>query len=213
MNRRNLFWVGLAVMLLAVAVVTSGRRNDTGRPLDPTSTDGLGTRALIELVETFGADVSNGLPDRETATTLVLLDELTPDQRDELKHWVRDGGTLVVADPDSSLAPDLAATPLMRQDSIQSGTCTISGLEGLTLEATSFLFYPDEGSDDRCFAGAEGTYLHGRQLGEGRVLALGGALALTNQNLDEADNAVLAVELLLAVPSDRSTVAVVLRSA
>jgi hypothetical protein len=208
MSRRYLFWVVLAVALLGVAVVTSGTQNDTGKPLDPTSTDGLGTRALIDLVETFGAEVGDGLPGPETTTALILIDQLTPDQRDELRNWVRDGGTLVVADPASALAPELPLGPEVVEDSIQSGSCTIDRLGGLTLEAASFLLYPDRLSNDLCFTGERSAYLHSRQLGDGRVVALGGALAFTNQYLDEADNAVLAVELLLTEQSDRSTITV-----
>jgi hypothetical protein len=49
----------------------------------------------------------------------------------------------------------------------------------------------------RCFSSAEGSYLVVTERGAGQVIALGGALPLTNQYLDQGDNAVLAVELLL----------------
>ncbi|MCP4221946.1 MAG: DUF4350 domain-containing protein [Actinomycetia bacterium] len=208
MSRRSLFWVVLAVILFGVAIITSGRRNETGRPLDPESTGGFGTLALIDLVETFGAEVDFGLPGSDTTTVLVLIDQLTPTQRQELNEWIGNGGTLVITDPSSSLAPDLVDPSVGVQDSIHSGACTIPGLEGLTLEANAFLLYEIDESVDRCFTDGDGAYLHVRQVGDGRVIAIGGGLALVNQNLDEADNAVLAVETLLSNPADSSAISV-----
>ena len=208
MNRRSLFWIGLAALLVAVAVVTSGQRNETGHPLDPDSTDSLGTLALVELLERFGPSVIRDLPRPATATTLMLADQLTEEQRHQLEDWVSAGGTVVVTDPSSPLVADLVFPAVVEQGLLSSGTCTVPGLEQLTLEAGSFLLYQVDGASQRCFGQGEGSFVHVAVLGEGRIVSLGGGLVFTNQNLDEADNAVLAVELLLPADAEGSTVAV-----
>lgn len=208
MNRRNLvFWALLGSALLVVGFVTSGRRNETGQPLDPDSTAALGTRGLVELLERFDASVTRGLPDDRSTVVLVLIDQLTTDQRADLERWVEDGGTVVVADPGSPLSPDLAFPVIERRDTLRSGACSVAALDGLELEAGTFLLYDSAAASSTCFADDAGAFVHVVEMGQGRVVSIGGAIAVTNQYLDEGDNAVLAVELLIPGP-ERSTVAV-----
>ncbi len=205
MSRRGLvFWVGLLVAVIVVGFVTSGRRNETGRPLDPDSTDALGTRALVELLESFGADVVDGrsLPDDDTPTALLLADQLTPDQRDELDRWIGGGGNLVVTDPSSDYSAPVGLPPITVDERRAAGSCTEDELAGLDLEGGTFLLYDASEADGRCFADDDGAYLHLERRGRGRVVSLGGGVPLSNQYLDEADNAVLAAELLLVGVDD-----------
>jgi hypothetical protein len=239
-NRRALgFWLVLAVMLLAVGLL-SGRQAQQGDPLDPDATNQQGTAALLALLEEYGAEVDRGLPNAGTGTTLILADRMGDEQHRTIDRWVQAGGTLVVTDPGSPFAPtyDFLATELA-YDELAAGTCelgdgpgrpAVDDLAGLRLEANSFLLYSREppdaggggGADEvdpagdgepefeapelvvsgGCFSEGGGEYLQVSPRGAGRVIALGGAGALTNQYLDEADNAVLAVELL--APGDRS---------
>jgi len=210
-NRRAvIFWGGLVVALLLVGLV-SGGRSQTGEPLDPDSTDPLGTRALIIFLDELDGDIVRDLPDDDVSTTLLLADQLEADQRAGLLSWVERGGTLVVTDPGSTFAPRAALPVVDNTGAVTSGDCSIPGLDGLRLEAASFVLYPAETSGESgdgaplgagraselCFGDGRDSYLHETAVGSGRVVALGGALALTNQNLDEADNAVLAARLLL----------------
>ena len=203
MNRRSvLFWGGLVALLVFVGLV-SGGRTQSGEPLDPDSTDPLGTRALMLFLEEFDADVVRGLPDDSVSTALLLDDRLTEEQRVELEAWVEGGGTLVVTDPSSEFSPQ-GFQVIDESGTLASGTCAIESLRQLTLEADAFILYPDQDEQGLaaadlggCFGGDGESYLQASQLGQGRLVALGGALALTNENLDEADNAVLAARLLL----------------
>lgn len=198
MNRRSLFWVGLAAVLVATALFTSGRRNETGQPLDPDSTGPLGTKALVELVEAFGGTVERGFPGPETTVTLVLNDQLSSDQRLEFGEWVSLGGRAIVVDPSSSLVSEWVVPAGTELDSLSSGVCSVPGLGGLELQAGRFVLYQraTQTATLSCFGDGERSYLHRSVVGSGTVVALGGGVALTNQYLDEGDNAVLATELL-----------------
>ena len=206
MNRRSiLFWGGIAAALLLVGLLSGGRRQ-SGPPLDPDSTDPTGTRALVIFLGELGADVVDGLPDESTGTALLLADQLDDASRAELDDWIAGGGTLVVVDPSSDFSPPRAG--FEDGDELGAGDCTLDGLDGLRLEATSFLLYAHRGESGDgdavgrsasgwCFGDGSRSHLHVRPAGAGRIVALGGGSTLTNRNLDEADNAVLAARLLL----------------
>lgn len=211
MNRRGTaFWVVLGLLLVLVAFATSSDRNETGRPLDPTSTDGLGTRALVELLGRFDAEVTFGLPDEDTTVVLVLTDQLGSTERAELGAWVDGGGWVVVTDLASDIGPSRGLVA-NRRDELAAGTCTIPALDGLTLVGGTFLLLDTVGANGTCFGdGDGGAYLVADDVGDGRVLRLGTGVPLSNQYLGEADNAVLVTELLLNLPpGDEASVAVI----
>jgi len=214
-NRRaTAFWLVLAVVLLGIGLL-SGRQSREGDPLDPDATNTTGTAALLALLGETGTPVARGLPDDRTATVLLLDDRLTVGQRRTLSTWVGDGGTLVVADPFSPFAPFVEPGDGVATTDVEPGPCPLPGLDGLDLDGDELLLYPPvvsppaepvpvrPGPDGAagfvaaqgCF-GVVGDYLQVSPQGRGRVVALGGADPLTNQFLDEADNAVLAVNLL-----------------
>lgn len=219
MNRRAvLFWVGLAAVLIVMGYLTGGRAQD-GEPLDPDSTGPLGTRALMLFLDEYGVSETRGLPGPDVTHALVLDDRLDPDQRRNLVAWARDGGTIVVTDPASPLLPDVAVPNVVVGGSLPAGVCDVDGLDGLDLEASSFVLYPEDvppagaGAAGRsCFGDGVESFVTEWPLGAGRLVVVGGGLVLTNRYLDEADNAVLAAALLveepLAVPGDTPTVAV-----
>ncbi len=188
-----LFWLGLAVVLVAIGWF-GGRQRVDGPPLDPSSTGPLGTRALTELVEEYGGSVRRGSPTADTEVALVLVDRLGDGERSELQQWVRSGGRLVVADPSSPLSPGLS--DLVSNRALDQGRCEIPELANVQLlEAETFVRY-SIGSRSPCFGNDQVAYAVSEQFGEGQIISLGGAIALTNQELDKADNAVLAVNLL-----------------
>ncbi len=202
MNRRSIgFWLGLVAVVLVVGFLSGGRQR-SGPPLHPDSTDPTGTRALLILLDEQGATIADGLPDDTAGTALLLADQLDDTSRADLDRWVDAGGTLVVTDPSSVYSPPDAIFD--SGDVLTAGVCTLPDLAGLQLEAGSFLRYPHAGSpvdgataDEYCFGDGAHSHLHVRRQGAGQVVAVGGGLIFTNQNLDEADNAVVAARLLL----------------
>ncbi|MEZ5412215.1 MAG: DUF4350 domain-containing protein [Acidimicrobiales bacterium] len=227
MNRRaTTFWVVLAVLLLGIGLL-SGRQRRDGDPLDPDATNATGTAALLALLGETGTPVERGLPADRTATALVLDDRLTVDQRRTLSTWVGDGGTLVVVDPFSPFAPAVGVDDGVAVADVEAGPCPLPGLDRLDLAGDEFLLYrpvrsppaeplpvrpgPDGATGflaaQGCF-GTAGDYLQVSRQGRGRVVALGGADPFTNEFLDEADNAVLAVNLLAAPGSAGGPVSV-----
>ena len=198
----------LVLGLLVVAVVLAFAARTPGRvtaPLDPASTADDGTRAMAELLRERGVTVRvtrTVPPVGEASTVLVLSDDLGSAQRTDLLAFVDGGGELVVSDPTSSLHPgadrDGGATGafgnwprnVCRIDEIAS----VAGLDTLSLEDD--LAYPI-GPDDRgCFGTERRAFVLQRDQGRGRVTALGGSSPFLNRQLDQQDNAALALALL-----------------
>jgi hypothetical protein len=103
--RRARPWLLLGGAVLVVALLPAPQR-DGGPPLDPRSNGPLGARALVLVLEELGADVELAAgPGPGTDAALLLSDHLDDASRARLLDWVRAGGTLVVADPRSELAP------------------------------------------------------------------------------------------------------------
>jgi hypothetical protein len=205
-NRRgSLFWVGLVVVLVAVGYLF-GERTSSGEPLDPDGTDGLGTRALMLFLSEYGVTVERdgAMPEpgsTEVDVALVLTDQLDDQAWNDLADWVETGGTVVQIGATSPLGPN-GPPRFSTVESLPSGQCDLPGLDGLVLEGPSFQLLPTTGADASCFGDDEHALVHVADLGAGRVVSLGTAVVLTNEYLDQGDNAVLAAALL--VP-DRSS--------
>jgi hypothetical protein len=184
--------------LLAVALL--GGRPDDGTPLDPRSDGPLGTSALVSLLEDLGADVelSVGLPDEGDDVALLLADHLDEEQTDAVLAWVRGGGTLVVTDPGSSLAPAMSLPgDALETEDLTRGICTIAALDGVQTVDGGAAFRYDTGlSRSSCFGSRDFAFVVVSTEGSGQVVAVGGAAFATNERLDEVDNAVLAAGLL-----------------
>ncbi|MGH9268469.1 MAG: DUF4350 domain-containing protein, partial [Acidimicrobiales bacterium] len=172
--------------------------------LDPSSTGPLGTRALVLLLESFGAEVSltGDAPGAGTGTALLLVDDLGAERFDALTRWVRAGGTLLVADPRSRLAPPAEgrSTPLFGTGSSSTTLVRACGLPALgQVERVDpsgglSLRLPDDGVG--CFPSPPGYFLVARPLDRGTVVAVGGAAMFVNSRIGRAGNAALAVSLL-----------------
>jgi hypothetical protein len=161
----------------------------------------------------LGADVSvqSEAPDPSTSTALLLDDGLDDEARGRVADWVRAGGTLVVTDVRSPLSPvvptrstELAfVEPELRRDCALPAVRQVQRLDvpGAVLQQV-----PDGATG--CFrAGRDHeAYLVVVPVGEGAVVALGGAGFLVNAKLDDADNGVLAVSLLAPTRSERVVV-------
>ncbi len=213
----------LLVLLVAVGMMLLVRATPDDQPFDPRSESGDGARALVVLLERFGAqvDVVRTVPSAGSdVRVLVLQDRLNDDQRDRLRQFVRDGGVAVIADPASPLvpgpgSPDISApTPFERGDALSESnvlpdSCdvgAVSQLRGLFVADGERL--PVGADDGSCFGGAREAFLVLRRIGAGQLVALGDNELFTNRYLRYADNAGLATALL--APVDGASVAIVL---
>jgi Domain of unknown function (DUF4350) len=210
--RRALPWVAVVVGV-ALVVVVAGRGPEEGDPLDPASPRPLGTKGLVEVLRELGGRVrvSADPPGTGTATALLLSDDLTPDRRQRLLDWVGRGGTLVVADPSSGVTSvrQLGSTGMGVLDAEIERRCDVPALAGVRRVAApgGIVFEIPEGGGTRaCFPRNDGAWLLVQPLGGGTVVRLGGASVLVNEQLGEADNAVLLAGLL--VPAEGTAVQV-----
>jgi len=193
-----------ALLILAVVVgayLTAARRTE-GPPLDPGSTAVDGARAVVELTRTFATmDVLDDVPDAGIDTALVLQDRFDRDAAEALQAWVRDGGTLVVADPGSALTPPVtgAATDEIAAD------CAVTDLPEIgRLDVGTSRRYEVPAGAETCARSGADAFVVVEAVGAGRVVSIGGPALFTNGLLDEADNAVLATALLAPTPDTRS---------
>jgi hypothetical protein len=200
--RRVLPWVVLAAAVLLVALV-GGRPAEEGNPLDPDSPGPLGTKGIVEVLRALGATVtvSSDPPAAGAATALLLSDDLTPPARDRLLAWVRQGGTLVVADPSSAVtaARPVGTTRIGPLNAELERRCDLAALRDVrrvSAPGAQVFEVPKGGGVRGCFPRGGGAWLLVQPLGAGNVVRLGGASAVVNQELGEADNAVLLASLL-----------------
>jgi Domain of unknown function (DUF4350) len=210
--RRALPWLAVVVGV-ALVVVVAGRGPEEGDPLDPASPGPLGTKGLVEVLRELGGRVrvSADTPGTGTETALLLSDDLTADRRQRLLDWVGRGGTLVVADPSSGVTSvrQLGSAGIGVLDAEIERRCDVPALAGVRRVAApgGIVFEIPEGGGTRaCFPRNDGAWLLVQPLGGGTVVRLGGASVLVNQELGEADNAVLLASLL--VPAEGTAVRV-----
>jgi hypothetical protein len=211
--RRALPWVAV-VLGVALVVAVAGRGAEEGNPLDPASPGPLGTKGLVEVLRGLGGrvTVSAGQPGTGTDTALLLSDDLTPQRRQGLLGWVRRGGTLVVADPGSGVTrvEPVGSTRFGLLDAEIERRCAVPALRDAERVAApgGVVFEIPEGqgasgnrpgATQACFPRNDGAWLLVQPLGGGTVVRLGGASALVNQELGEADNAILLASLLVPV--------------
>lgn len=200
------FWVGLGAALIALALV-AGRPPKDGEPLSPDGTGPAGAKGLVRLIEELGADVrtTNDVPGDDVDVVLLLSDQTTDAQQDELARWVGDGGTLVVADPASTFTPVPSGTvdPLggLVQASTPPGVCTVDALaDAGRIDARGGLAFETEGSAGHCYGDEEAAFVVTTSVGGGTIVGVGGAGLFTNEALGELDNAVLAAAFLAPQP-------------
>jgi len=192
---------------IVLVVVLIGRPGDDGPPLDPSSTEPLGTRALVLLLEDLGAEVSvrDGGPEADDDVALVLADVLDDGERDGVRRFVEGGGRLVVTDPASPLQP-YAATGTVGTEPLGRG-CEVPALRDVErVDPVGGVGFDVPPGGTACFRGGAGAFVAVADAGAGTVVGIGGAGLLTNAELGEVDNAVLAGALLAPVPGTRVAV-------
>ena len=205
--RRSLPWVALLIAVVVVAVLTV-RRDDEGIPLDPSSTGPLGAKALVVLLRELGAgvQVTDGAPESSATTAVLLGDSLSEERRTAVVEWVRAGGTLLVADPSSELAPPFARRQGVfsfdPEDDVDPSDCDEPALRSVRDlgEEVAALQRPQGATG--CLRQGDGYLVVVRPEGDGTVVSVGGAAPFVNRNLDEGDGAVLAATVLAPAPDD-----------
>lgn len=193
-------WLVLAGAVLGIAFLF-GPRPDNGVPLDPASAQPAGTKAVIETLRLLGADVTvdSGPPGAGVDTTLLLADSLSSGERDAVEAWVRGGGTLVVADPESPLNPaePSGAAAVAFIDPELRRQCNVPALAGINrVIAPGAVLMKVPGGSTGCFTRGGNAWLVITPRGRGTVVSIGGPHFLTNGQLDKDDNAALAAALL-----------------
>jgi hypothetical protein len=198
--------IAVAIALVVIAILAGQGQSGEGAPLSPTSTSPDGLKGLVLLMESFGAQVHTdvAVPGRDTRTALLARDGLDDRARDDLRAWVRGGGTLVVADPESSLAApssgDVGGTALVRGHCDLAGVddvqrIEIGGLDSGNLSALGGKQYLVDGQPS-CFGDGDTAYVIESRLGSGAVISVGGPNLFANSFLGKSDNSVLAMRLL-----------------
>jgi len=208
-RNRALAW-GAVLLGAAVLVIAVRRPSGEGTALDPNGTGSLGAKALVLLLREGGADVAISArpPAADRRTAIVLADTFDHARTDAITSWVEGGGTLVVADPGSSLTQAQPFLPpingAQKVEDVEAGCARIPALAGIgTIRTGGSLVYDRQNRGAGavgCFATRDGDWLVATPLGRGTVVALGGAGALVNSKLGKADAAGLVVALLAPRP-------------
>lgn len=205
--RRATPLIALAVAAVVVAVIITPTQR-SGLPLDPTSADAAGTRALVEILDELDRDVDVVEPDGmgDAPVILLLVDQLTEAQRAALEQRVEAGARVVVTDPDSPLAPDVAGAlsplepPLRRACDYDA----VARIERVRPDGGAIFEVPDGAGG--CFDSDDAAWLVVQPRGRGEVVATGSPNFLINSQIGRADNAVLAVHLLAPDATGRTEV-------
>ena len=198
------FWLLLAVGLVAVALAAGAPPGD-GTPLDPRATGPLGAKALVLTLGELGGDVviTPSIDDRFD-TAVLLRDDLTEGQRTAVADWVHRGGTLLVADPSSSLHPGRIVgdtQTIFGEATVARGACTIPPLAKLDrVDPIGGVLYDLSSAAESCFTRADGAFVVAEASGAGWIVATGGAGAFVNDRLDSEDNAAVAANILVPQP-------------
>lgn len=216
-TRLLLGWALVALIVIGTALVIGGGTRDRGAALDPRSTAPDGTRALVQLLERFGArvDLLSGAPrPGDTDVALVLQDRFGAAgnaarraRAAALEQWARAGGRLVVADPSSPFSPraDADDGPTGPGDSrLEPGDCDVAALAAVgELLVPQPSWYRVPAAAQRCFSSGADAFVVVQPYGQGTLVSVGSPQVFVNERLDEADNAVLAVALLAPAPGTR----------
>lgn len=192
MTRRG--WMALialaVIAVVAVLIAGPGPSPESG----PT-----GTLALRRFLPKMGIEVRTAGRHPASGIFVLLVDVRTANQDAGLLTWVRDGGTLVVADPASQVLADAGIdTPnLVGLGSTLEPACVTpetAGVETLSVEGTDSVLVAGAGAPG-CFPKNGGFFEISYPMGSGRLIALGGVSPFTNAHLDRAGNAAFALDL------------------
>jgi len=208
-------WAPYVLVVVSAVLIAyiAGAPDRGGEPLDPRSAAPDGAKALVDTLRALGARVTVGpaTPDASTTTALLLSDRLADPQIQPVEDWVRRGGTLVVADPESrfSITRPTGRTLVGFIEPELERRCDVPALRAVRrvlVPNGRLLRVPDGGFGCFTEGSSSSAFLVSAPVGRGRVVQLGGAGAFINARLGKVDNGLLAVTLL--APQRASRVAV-----
>ncbi|MFT4657344.1 MAG: hypothetical protein ACI8V4_001517 [Ilumatobacter sp.] len=216
--------VFVVAMALVVLLLVSARPGP--EPFDPRSGQPSGARGLVLTLQSAGANVDDtrtvpGIDEVGVQRVLVLEDRLNDQQRTDLLNYVEAGGIVVVADPASSLhggsgldggALEVRSPPsganrsnVRTESNVTAGACTIGALAELRgVYVPNGVLFPVGPDEPQCLTTELPTtdftghsFVIVREIGAGLIIGLGDNEPFINRNLRRADNAGLAVVLLV----------------
>ncbi len=189
---------GGSLLLGALAGLFIGGLILAGPPV--TVDDALALRRFLSL---SGLDVRAAPTPPQPPGAFVLLQDVRDEtQAASLLRWAERGGRLVVLDPGSRVLPLLgvgAGAPIglvgPRSLVPDCPVPEIVGVREIASDASDLTLQPTDPSAVACFVRPGGSYAVFIRHGEGRVVLFGGSSFLTNDYLDQEDNAVLALRV------------------
>ena len=148
-------------------------------------------------------------PGPSATTALLMHDRLDDAAREQVVDWVAAGGTLVITDVGSPLNParPSGSAALAFLDPELHKRCSVEALRRVDrVDAPNAILQELPEGGTGCFTVGGQSWLVIVPHGEGNVVSLGGAGAFVNARLGEADNALLAADLLAPTASDHVVV-------
>lgn len=202
--RRTWLLLGTAAVLIVLGAVLVGPPRGPGTsPLASRAPEGF--LALARFLHEMGLDIREGeVPPDPSGTFILLQDVRDETQAASLIQWTSRGGRLVVADPESIITELLGisdtgpiggiiGTTTLRPGCIGPEAVGIARIEARVSDSALRAGGP---AGTSCFPGARGALVVHVPQGSGEVVLLGGSSALTNELLDQADNAPFALAIL-----------------
>lgn len=209
--------VMIFILVMTLVVLLLVRARPAPEPFDPRSGRPDGARGLVLTLERLGASVDDTrvVPSDGSGTTVLVLDDrLDDEQRVQLVEFAEAGGTVIVADPLSSLhggsgldggASVITGIELAedrrsaeREANLVAGDCTVPSLAtSRGLYVPDGLLFPVGPSEAQCFTRGSNSFVIERAVGNGSIIGLGDNKIFVNEHLRRADNAALAAALLI----------------
>lgn len=213
--KRWLFWVGAAVVVLLLALISLATAGSTGdaAPLDPESPAPSGAMALAEVLRDEGVDVTvtrsldaTGDAISNPESTTLVIDDLQLLLTDaQLTQAVGLADTVIIVDPSFSelrtVAPDVAQAGVV--SGVLDADCAFGPIERAgTVTGDGSGFRVDDPDALTCLGSGDDVYsLVEVDNDGGRLIVLGTTAALTNERIIEEGNAAFALGLLGEHPS------------
>jgi Domain of unknown function (DUF4350) len=200
-RHRSTLLIGLALIAAIAVAIALGSGTQTSTPMDADNPGPDGARALAKVLGDEGVDVEVARSaseleaidvDAGTSVVVVRPDYLGTSTIDRLRVDTADAHTVIVVGAGPGIADALGSlgggTSVPLGDGRSAG-CDDPLFEGLRLEVDSTGLYPD----GACFEGKYGAIV--AEPADG-LLLFGADQALTNDQIQRADNAAVALRLL-----------------
>ena len=216
--RRSLFWIGAAIVLLVVAVISLGAIGSTA-PRDPLASDSptpVGAGALAEVLRQQGVtvvaasnlDEAEDAVDDPAATTVLIYDPQAILTTTQVSRAADLSDRVVLIDPDfgalDRLAPSVAQAGFV--DEVVDADCDVEALQRVstvTGGGEGYRLLDDDPTVTGCLASGDGvvSLVEVDRGDEGTLTIVGTTDALSNQFVIDEDNAAYALTLLGAEPT------------